>query len=111
MKTINKIGAVLGVVGVLTLGGCGTLGSMNPFGTSSSDSGSGATINAGNAQSGNGVVQSIERVHQANIGKEVTRFTIRMDGSGSRQTVTNATNAGYNVGDRVRIENGSMYRN
>ena len=55
------------------------------------------------------LIQSIEPVSQD--GKTVQRFTIRMDGSGSRQTVTHATNAGFSAGDKVRIENGMMRRN
>lgn len=106
MKTMNQFAAVLGVVGVLALPACGT---MNPFDTSGSGTGSSGSINAGKAYSGTGVVQSIDLVRQANTGKDIHRFTIRMD-SGTRQTVTNATNAGFSVGDRVRIDNGSMQR-
>lgn len=54
MTTINKTGAVLAVVGVLTLGGCQTLNN-----TSSSD-----TADTGSVYSGYGVVQSVELVQQ-----------------------------------------------
>ena len=106
MTTMNKFGTMLGMVGVLTLSGCETL---NPFDTS----GSGATytgpISAGNAYSGAGVVQSIDLVQQGNTGNNLHRFTIRMD-NGARQTLTNASSSGFSVGDRVRIDNGSMRR-
>lgn len=165
MKTMNKFGAVLGVVGVLTLGGCGTMN--DPFNTSGA--GTTETVNSGNAYAGYGVVQSIDLVQQgtttANTGiggtgigigtiagavvggvlgnqvgsgtgrtvatvagaaggayigdkienrqqqqtANVYRFTIRMD-SGSYQTLNQSTNAGFRVGDRVRIDNGSLQR-
>jgi outer membrane lipoprotein SlyB len=155
MTTINKTGAVLAVVGVLTLGGCQTLNN-----TSSSD-----TPNTGSVYSGYGVVQSIELVQQERnsgiagsgigigtlagaaagglIGNQVGggtgktiatvagvaggayagnmydnrqqqtadayRITVRME-NGSYQTLTQNTNAGFRVGDRVRINNGSLQR-
>ena len=40
---------------------------------------------------------------------DVYRFTIRMD-SGSYQTLTQNTNTGFRVGDRVRIDNGYLQR-
>lgn len=40
---------------------------------------------------------------------DVYRFTIRMD-SGSYQSLTQNTNAGIRVGDRVRIDNGLIQR-
>jgi len=40
---------------------------------------------------------------------DVYRFTIRME-DGSYQTLTQNTNAGLRVGDRVRIDNGSLQR-
>jgi hypothetical protein len=55
------------------------------------------------------VIQSIQPVSQD--GKTIQRFSIRMDKSGAMQTVTHATNAGFNTGDKVRIENGMMRRN
>lgn len=155
MTTMNKTGAVLAVVGVLTLGGCQTLNN-----TSSSD-----TANTGSVYSGYGVVQSIELVQQernsgiggSGIGigtlagaaaggllgnqfgggtgqtiatvagvaggayagnlydnrqqqtADAYRFSIRME-NGSYQTLTQDTNAGFRVGDRVRINNGSLQR-
>jgi outer membrane lipoprotein SlyB len=66
MKTMNKFGAVLGVVGVLTLGGCGTMN--DPINTSSSGTTYPGTGNSGNVYSGYGVVQSIDLVQQGNTG-------------------------------------------
>lgn len=66
MKTMNKIGAALGVVGVLTLGGCET--TNDPFNTSRSGTAYPGTVNSGNAYSGYGVVQSIDLVQQGNTG-------------------------------------------
>ncbi len=107
MKMLNRFGAALAVIGILTLAGCGGGGLFG------SDSGATTTpaagIKAGAAAPGNGVVQSIEPVQQD--GKTIQRFTIRMDGSGSRQTITNASASGFSVGDRVRIENGMMRKN
>lgn len=37
------------------------------------------------------------------------KFTIRMD-DGSYQTLTQSTSGNFRVGDRVRIENGALYR-
>ena len=167
MRTMNKVGAVLGVVGILTLGGCGSM--SNPFGgTSSPGTTSPGTANTGTAYSGFGVVESIDVVQQASTGNtgiggtgiglgtiagavvggvighqvgsgtgntvatvagaaggayighelekgqqqktaDVYRFTIRMD-SGAYQSLTQNTNTGFRVGDRVRIENGSLQR-
>jgi hypothetical protein len=106
MKSLNKIGAVLAVMGALALAACGGMGGSDSPSSTSTPSGG---IKAGTAAPGTGVVQSIEPVSQD--GKTIQRFTIRMDGSGNRQTVTNATNAGFSTGDRVRIENGMMRRN
>lgn len=51
--------------------------------------------------------------HQLEKGKTSTgdayKFTIRMD-DGSYQTLTQATTGNFRVGDRVRIENGALYR-
>lgn len=106
MKSLIKLGAAL-AVGVLVVAGCGGPG---PFGSESkSASTPAAGIKAGAAAPGTGVIQSIEPVSQD--GKTIQRFTIRMDGTGSRQTLTNATHAGFNTGDKVRIENGMMRRN
>jgi outer membrane lipoprotein SlyB len=66
MTTMNKFGAVLGVVGVLTLGGCETMN--DPYNTSSSGTAYPGTVNSGNAYSGYGVVQSIDLVQQGNTG-------------------------------------------
>ncbi len=166
MATMNQFGAVLGVAGVLTLGGCGTMN--DPFNTSGAGTPSPGTVNSGNAYAGYGVVQSIDLVQQGNTGNtgiggssiglgtiagavvggvlgnqvgsgtgrtaatvagaaggayvghelenrqqqrtaDVYRFTIRMD-SGSYQTLTQNTSSGFRVGDRVRIDNGSLQR-
>ena len=163
MTTMNKFGAVLGVVGVLTLGGCETMN--DPFNTSSSGTAYPENVNSGNAYSGYGVVQSIDLVQQGNtgiggsgigigtiagaviggvlgnqvgsgtgrtvatvagaaggayVGHELEnrqpqrtadgyRFTVRMDG-GAYQTLTQNTDSGLRVGDRVRIYNGSVQR-
>ena len=164
MTTMNKFGAVLGVVGVLTLGGCETM--SDPFNTSSPGTAYPGTVNSGNAYSGYGVVQAIDLVqgntgntgiggsgigigtiagaviggvlgHQVGSGRgntvatvagaaggayvghelenrqqqqrtaDVYRFTVRMEG-GSYQTLTQNTNGGFRVGDRVRIDNGYL---
>ena len=167
MTTMNKFGTVLGVVGVLTLGGCGTMN--DPFNTSGSGNANPEVVNSGNAYAGYGVVQSIDLVQQGNAGNtgiggtgigigtiagavvggvlgnqvgsgsgrtaatvagaaggayigheidsrsqqprtaDVYRFTVRMD-SGSYQTLTQNTNGGFRVGDRVRIDNGIVQR-
>ena len=65
MTTMNKFGAVLGVVGVFTLGACETMN--NPSNTPSAGSASG-TFDSGNAYPGYGVVQSIELVQQGSTG-------------------------------------------
>ncbi len=107
MKLLNRFGAVLAVVGIFTLAGCGGGGLFG------SDSGTTTTpaagIEAGAAASGNGVIQTIEPVQSG--GKTIQRFTVRMDGSGTRQTITNASTSGFRVGDKVRIENGMMRKN
>ena len=71
MKTMNKFGAVLGVVGVLTLGGCETMN--DPYNTSRSGPAYQGTpyqgtVNSENAYSEYGVVQSIDLVQQGNTG-------------------------------------------
>ncbi len=63
MKTMNKIGSVLGLATLLAVGGCSTL-QQPTYGSSSypqSNQGSGAYV-------GYGVVQSIEVVRQDNDG-------------------------------------------
>ena len=167
MTTMNKFGTVLGVVGVLTLGGCGTMN--DPFNTSGSGTANPEVVNTGNTYPGYGVVQSIDLVQQGTAGNtgiggtgigigtiagavvggvlgnqigsgtgrtvatvagaaggayvgheidarsqqqrtaDVYRFTVRMD-SGSYQTLTQNTNGGFRVGDRVRIDNGIVQR-
>jgi outer membrane lipoprotein SlyB len=166
MKTMNKFGAVLGVVGILALGGCET--TNEPYRSSGSGTAYPGPVNSGNAYSGYGVVQSIDLVQQGNTGNtgtggsgvgigtiagalvggvlgnqvgsgtgrtvatvagaaggayvghelenrqqqrtaDVYRFTVRMD-SGSYQTLTQNTNTGFRVGDRVRIDNGYLQR-
>ncbi len=62
MKSMNKVGPVLGLVALLALGGCGT---MAPAGTGMAYPSSGST---GAAYADYGVVQSIELVRQANTG-------------------------------------------
>lgn len=166
MTTINRFGAVLGVVGALTLGGCET---MNyPTNASSSETAYPGTTHSGSAYTGYGVVQTIDLVQQGNTGNsgiagsgigigtiagavvggllgnqigggtgrtvatvagaaggayigheledrhqqrtaDVYRFTIRMDG-GAYQSLTQNTDSGLRVGDRVRIYNGSVQR-
>lgn len=63
MKTMNKIGAVLGLAGVLALGGCETMNNPSSPGTTYPQSGS-----AGGNYSTYGVVQSIDLVRQENTG-------------------------------------------
>jgi hypothetical protein len=111
MKSSINLGTAL-VIGLVALGGCagggGSSSNSNSGGLfgSKSESTPAGGIKAGAAASGNGSIQSIEPVSQD--GKTIQRFTIRMDSGGARQTVTNATTAGFSVGDRVRIENGMM---
>lgn len=59
---------------------------------------------AGGAYVGN----EIEKSRQQKTA-DAYRVTVRMDG-GSYQTVTQSTNAGLRVGDRVRINNGTVQR-
>lgn len=66
MKTMNKFGALLGVVGVLTLGGCETMN--DPYRSSSPETTYPGPANSGNVYSGYGVVQSIDLVQQGNTG-------------------------------------------
>jgi hypothetical protein len=107
---MNSFIRLVAVLAVTVLAGCAGGGGGGLFGsdsgtTSSTPSGG---IKAGTAASGNGVIQSIEPMSQD--GKTIQRFTVRMDGTDRRQTITNATNAGFKTGDRVRIENGMMTR-
>ena len=106
MKILNRFIAALAVLGILALAGCGGGGL---FGSDSETTTPAAGIKAGAATAGTGVVQSIEPIQQD--GKTIQRFTVRMDGSGSRQTITNASTSGFSVGDKVRIENGMMRKN
>ena len=163
MTTMNKFGSVLGMVGVLTLGACGTMN--DPFNTSGSGTAYPGTATSRSAYySGYGVVDSIERVSQGNTGiggsgiglgtiagavvggvlgyqvgsgtgqavatvagaaggayvghelenrqqhaADTYRFTIRMD-NGSYQTLTQSTDTGFRIGDRVRVENDYLQR-
>jgi outer membrane lipoprotein SlyB len=163
MKTINRLGAVLGVVGVLALGGCET--TNDPYRSSRPGTVYPSAVNTGNANSGYGVVQSIDLVQQGNTGiggsgvgigtiagavvggvlgnqvgsgtgrtvatvagaaggayvghelenrqqqrtADVYRITVRMD-NGSYQALTQNTNSGFRVGDRVRVDNGYLQR-
>lgn len=59
---------------------------------------------AGGAYVGN----EIEKSRQQKTA-DAYKVTVRMDG-GSYQTVTQSTNAGLRVGDRVRIDNGYVQR-
>ena len=51
--------------------------------------------------------------HQLEKGKtgnsDAYKFTVRMD-NGSYQTITQSSSGGFRAGDRVRIENGAVYR-
>lgn len=60
---------------------------------------------AGGAYVGN----EIEKSRQQNTAADAYRVTVRMD-SGSYQTLTQNTNTGLRVGDRVRIDNGIAQR-
>ncbi len=62
MKTMNKVGSALGLAALLALGGCAP---MAPAGSGTAHPSSGS---AGAAYAGDGVVQSIELVKQANTG-------------------------------------------
>jgi hypothetical protein len=108
MKSSISLGTALVIV-TLAIAGCAGGNSSNSggglFGSKSENTPAGG-IKAGAAAPGNGTIQSIDPVSQD--GKTIQRFTVRMDGSGSRQTLTNATTAGFKVGDHVHIENGMM---
>ncbi len=62
MKTMNKLAAVFGMMGVLALGACGTTGS------SSADSAYSGGIASGAIPAGNGVVRAIDLVGQGQSG-------------------------------------------
>lgn len=65
MKTIDRLGAVLGLCGVLTLGACGTVNDpYTPYGAGASSQSNVRGNVQGNDYSGYGVVHSIERVGQ-----------------------------------------------
>jgi outer membrane lipoprotein SlyB len=49
------------------------------------------------------------QLEKQNQAQDAYRFSIRMDG-GSYQTVTQSSNPDIRVGDRVRIDNGVVYR-
>jgi outer membrane lipoprotein SlyB len=61
MSSINKLGILFAVFGVLTLSACET---MNDYGQTSTSQ----PVDSGNSYSGTGVVQSIDLVSQANSG-------------------------------------------
>lgn len=70
--------------------------------------GSGQTIaTVAGAAGGAYVGNEIENRQQRTA--DVYRFSVRME-NGSYQTLTLNTNAGFRVGDRVRIDNGVMQR-
>ena len=66
MTKMNMLGAVLGVVGVLTLAGCETMN--DPYRTSGPATANPGPVNPGNVYTGYGVVQSIDLVQQGNTG-------------------------------------------
>ena len=145
MRTIDKFRSALGLVAVLTLGACETMGyrtdtAISGYGVVQSielvqqegiaGSGIGAGTVAGGvvggilgSQVGSGSGQTAATVggaaagayigHQLEKGRTGTgggyKFTIRMD-NGTYQTLTQSTAANFKVGDRVRIENGVLYR-
>lgn len=63
MTTMNKFALLLGMVGALTVGGCGTMN--DPSSTGTTDPG---TVSSGNTYPGYGVVQSIDLVQQGTTG-------------------------------------------
>lgn len=70
--------------------------------------GSGQTVaTVAGAAGGAYVGHEIENRQQRTA--DVYRFTVRME-NGSYQTLTQNTNTGFRVGDRVRIDNGVMQR-
>lgn len=72
--------------------------------------GSGQTIaTVAGAAGGAYVGDKIEKSRQQNTATNAYRVTVRMD-SGSYQTLTQNTNTGLRVGDRVRIDNGIAQR-
>lgn len=72
--------------------------------------GTGQTIaTVAGAAGGAYVGDKIEKSRQQNTATDAYRVTVRMD-SGSYQTLTQNTNTGLRVGDRVRIDNGIAQR-
>lgn len=117
MKTMKKFGTVLGAVGVLALGACGTTG--NPFGDSTSSSTGTRQQQQTHVSSGYGVVQAIDFVQQGSTastgigGTGIGIGTIagaviggvlgNQVGSGTGQTVATVAGAagGAYVGNQV----------
>lgn len=72
--------------------------------------GTGQTVaTVAGAAGGAYVGHEVESRQQQQRTADVYRFTVRMQ-SGAHQTFTQETNAGFRVGDRVRIDNGVMQR-
>ncbi|MDP2026399.1 glycine zipper 2TM domain-containing protein [Sulfuriferula sp.] len=144
MSMLAKLKWVLGLLAVLGLAGCESMGTRsNPTysgsgvvqsiefvkgGIAGSGLGLGTVVGGVvggilGSQVGSGTGQTVATVggaaagayvgHQLEKGKTGTgdgyKFTIRMD-DGSYQTVTQATTGNFRVGDKVRIENGALYR-
>lgn len=65
MKTMNKVGSVLGLAALLALGGCET---MTPANNSNAGTGYPQSNYGGGAYTGYGVVQSIDLVRQGHSG-------------------------------------------
>lgn len=72
-------------------------------------SGTGRTVATVAGAAGGGYIGHELENRQQKRTPDVYRFSIRMD-SGSYQTLTQNTSAGIRVGDRVRIDNGSLQR-
>ena len=71
--------------------------------------GSGKTVATVAGAAGGAYVGNEIEKRQQQKGADAYTVTVRMD-SGSYQTVTQASNAGLRVGDRVRIDNGTVQR-
>jgi outer membrane lipoprotein SlyB len=140
MAAMNRFGSVVGLLIVLTLGACGTVGYPTTDNTSSGygvvqsielikqgDSSLGVGTIAGGVVGGvlgsqvvSGTGQTAATIggaaagayigHQLEKGKGDVSKFTIRMDSGTYQTLTQSTSTNFRVGDRVRIENGVLSR-
>jgi outer membrane lipoprotein SlyB len=140
MAAMNRFGSVVGLLIVLTLGACGTVGYPTTDNTSSGygvvqsielikqgDSSLGVGTIAGGVVGGvlgsqvvSGTGQTAATIggaaagayigHQLEKGKDDVYKFTIRMDSGTYQTLTQSTSTNFRVGDRVRIENGVLSR-